>query len=161
MPPRLALALAVLTAGLLLAADVRGGAPPPGPFAAGEGKAFAYAFEFGAVRSRLNGSLSGRGAFDWSRRPRGSIRIRVTCLSIEDNTAVIGGEIVRRTGRRVPKAIKSVTFAVEDRTGARRVDRISRLQLRTGPASCSSRAQGRLGSLRSGDVAVSAGTPAP
>jgi hypothetical protein len=159
-PPRLLSSLVAIAGGLLAAGALHGAPPPPGPFAAGEGQAYAYAFEFGAVHSRLTGDVSGRATFSWSRRPRGSVEVRVTCLSIHENAAVVGGQIVRRTGRRVPKRFRGVVFFAEDKQGEGRADRISRLQLRrTTPSSCGRPGTAALGPIRSGDIAVDSGNP--
>lgn len=157
VPPRFLLVLVAIGLGLLAAGTLQGAPGPPGPFAAGDGKAFAYGFEFGAVRSRVTGELRGSGTFSWNRRPRGSVEIRVTCLEIDGKTAVVGGRIVRRTGRRVPKRFRGVVFSVEDRSGAGRADRISRLQLRSAPADCRQTGTPALSSIRSGDIAVGDG----
>jgi hypothetical protein len=156
VPPRLLLVLVAIGLGLVAAGTLQGAPGPPGPFAAGDGKAFAYGFEFGAVRSRVTGELRGSGTFTWNRRPRGSVEVRVTCLEIDGKTAVVGGRIVRRTGRRVPKRFRHVFFSVGDRSSAGRADRI-RLQLRSAPADCRQTGTPALSSIRSGDIAVGDG----
>lgn len=155
VPPRLLFVLgAAIAVGLVTAGSPQSAPGPPGPFAAGHGKAFAYTFEFGAVRSEATGELRGSGTFRWVRRPRGSVRIRVTCLVITGRAAVVGGSIVRRTGKRVPKRFRSVVFLVEDRNRASRPDRISRLRLRAAPASCEQTGTAAFGSIRTGDITV-------
>jgi len=158
-PHRLLCSLVVaIAAGLLAAGVLHGAPPPPGPFVVGDGKAFLFEFEFGAVRSRLTGEVSGRATFSWIRRPRGTVQIQVTCVQVEGRTAAVGGKIVRRTGRRVPKRFRGAVFFVEDNQRSGQTDRISRLQLRThAPAACPEPGSAAAGLIRNGDIAVSSG----
>jgi hypothetical protein len=93
-------------------------------------------------------------------RPRGTVEIKVTCLTIDRNLAAVGGQIRRNSGARVSRRLRSAVFFVQDNQATEQADRIGSLRVgRTLPAKCASSSSESLIALRSGDIAVDDAKP--
>lgn len=133
--------------------------PPPLPtltLATGKGMTVLHRFDFDVrVRQPTSVNVAGRGVFEPRSAKASRYFVRVTCLRVTANRAVLGGSVFRAGG-----GSHGVLFFVEDNGRGAGVDRISRLVLlRKPPEVCP--AAKPIGSsglrVRVGDIVVKGG----